>query len=236
MLTYPRICPVSVLTCSKPVQAMGLCVTPTLLSSPLVGLCRPFQPQQRLLRWLSSGENRFQTVPVTTPWRRPFLLRHEQELLSPADSLLCSAVQAIIANPPSYGHIHCAEKLGIPCHMFFTMPWSPTRVRPCTLYSPMVLSASSGHSRPTSLEGHKSCNSRAASGCPSWACFTEGYTSLCGHDVSACRQHASSTPQAKQHGLLCAGMRNRSQQLLLLSVCSTSLSLWHVSITWRIPE
>ena len=25
--------------------------------------------------------------------------------------------QAIIANPPSYGHIHCAEKLGVPLHM-----------------------------------------------------------------------------------------------------------------------
>ena len=27
---------------------------------------------------------------------------------------------AIIANPPSYGHLHCAEKLGIPLHMMFT--------------------------------------------------------------------------------------------------------------------
>ncbi|EGO51459.1 hypothetical protein NEUTE1DRAFT_70206 [Neurospora tetrasperma FGSC 2508] len=34
---------------------------------------------------------------------------------------------AIIANPPSFAHIHCAEKLGIPLHMMFTMPWSPTR-------------------------------------------------------------------------------------------------------------
>ncbi|KAI1458868.1 hypothetical protein F4805DRAFT_105724 [Annulohypoxylon moriforme] len=33
---------------------------------------------------------------------------------------------AIIANPPSMAHIHCAEKLGIPFHMVFTMPWSPT--------------------------------------------------------------------------------------------------------------
>ncbi|KIW14656.1 hypothetical protein PV08_07440 [Exophiala spinifera] len=33
----------------------------------------------------------------------------------------------IIANPPSFAHIHCAEKLGIPIHMVFTMPWSPTR-------------------------------------------------------------------------------------------------------------
>ncbi|KAF4121720.1 UDP:flavonoid glycosyltransferase YjiC, YdhE family [Geosmithia morbida] len=34
---------------------------------------------------------------------------------------------AIIANPPSFAHIHIAEKLGIPLHMMFTMPWTPTR-------------------------------------------------------------------------------------------------------------
>lgn len=33
---------------------------------------------------------------------------------------------AIIANPPTYAHIHIAEKLGIPLHLMFTMPWSPT--------------------------------------------------------------------------------------------------------------
>ncbi|KAB8339024.1 hypothetical protein FH972_021963 [Carpinus fangiana] len=37
---------------------------------------------------------------------------------------------AIIANPPSFAHIHCAEKLGIPLHMMFTMPWSPTQAFP----------------------------------------------------------------------------------------------------------
>ncbi|KAJ5496979.1 UDP-glucose sterol transferase [Penicillium fimorum] len=37
---------------------------------------------------------------------------------------------AIIANPPSFAHIHCAERLGVPLHMMFTMPWSPTRTFP----------------------------------------------------------------------------------------------------------
>ena len=37
---------------------------------------------------------------------------------------------AIVANPPSFAHIHIAEKLGIPLHMMFTMPWSPTRSFP----------------------------------------------------------------------------------------------------------
>ena len=36
----------------------------------------------------------------------------------------------IIANPPSYGHIHCAEALHIPLHMIFTMPWSATSAFP----------------------------------------------------------------------------------------------------------
>ncbi|TVY17840.1 Sterol 3-beta-glucosyltransferase UGT80B1 [Lachnellula arida] len=42
---------------------------------------------------------------------------------------------AIIANPPSYAHIHCAEKLGIPLHLMFTMPWSPTQAFPHPLAS-----------------------------------------------------------------------------------------------------
>ncbi|KAI9737226.1 MAG: hypothetical protein M1818_005758 [Claussenomyces sp. TS43310] len=37
---------------------------------------------------------------------------------------------AIIANPPSFAHIHCAEKLAIPLHIMFTMPWSPTQAFP----------------------------------------------------------------------------------------------------------
>ncbi len=37
---------------------------------------------------------------------------------------------AIVANPPCYGHIHCAEALHVPLHMIFTMPWSSTCVYP----------------------------------------------------------------------------------------------------------
>lgn len=32
--------------------------------------------------------------------------------------------EAIIANPPAYGHMHVAEALGVPLHIFFTMPWT----------------------------------------------------------------------------------------------------------------
>lgn len=37
---------------------------------------------------------------------------------------------AIIANPPSFGHVHCAQALGIPVHLMFTMPWTSTRQFP----------------------------------------------------------------------------------------------------------
>ncbi|KAH6612397.1 UDP-glucose,sterol transferase [Boeremia exigua] len=37
---------------------------------------------------------------------------------------------AIIANPPSFAHVHCAQALSIPVHLMFTMPWSNTRAFP----------------------------------------------------------------------------------------------------------
>ena len=37
---------------------------------------------------------------------------------------------AIIANPPSFAHVHCAERLGIPLHLMFTFPMSPTQQFP----------------------------------------------------------------------------------------------------------
>uniref|UniRef100_A0A0D2Y9P7 Uncharacterized protein n=1 Tax=Fusarium oxysporum (strain Fo5176) TaxID=660025 RepID=A0A0D2Y9P7_FUSOF len=38
--------------------------------------------------------------------------------------------EAIISNPPSFAHIHLAEALGIPLHLMFTMPYSPTQAFP----------------------------------------------------------------------------------------------------------
>ncbi|XP_048127453.1 sterol 3-beta-glucosyltransferase UGT80A2 isoform X2 [Rhodamnia argentea] len=42
------------------------------------------------------------------------------------DSGISFKADAIIANPPAYGHTHVAEALKIPLHIFFTMPWTPT--------------------------------------------------------------------------------------------------------------
>ena len=37
---------------------------------------------------------------------------------------------AIIANPPCFAHVHCAERLGVPLHLMFTFPYSPTQAFP----------------------------------------------------------------------------------------------------------
>ncbi|TVY24035.1 Sterol 3-beta-glucosyltransferase [Lachnellula hyalina] len=36
----------------------------------------------------------------------------------------------IVANPPSFAHVHCGQKLGVPVHLMFTMPWSATQAFP----------------------------------------------------------------------------------------------------------
>lgn len=42
---------------------------------------------------------------------------------------------AIIANPPSFAHYHIAEALGIPLHLMFTFPYTPTQAFPHPLAS-----------------------------------------------------------------------------------------------------
>lgn len=45
-------------------------------------------------------------------------------------SSLPFVADAIIANPPSFAHVHCAQALGVPVHLMFTMPWSTTKAFP----------------------------------------------------------------------------------------------------------
>ncbi|PBK62939.1 glycosyltransferase family 1 protein [Armillaria solidipes] len=51
---------------------------------------------------------------------------------------------AIIANPPSFAHIHCAEALGIPLLLSFTMPWSATTAFPHPLVNVNASNAGQG--------------------------------------------------------------------------------------------
>ncbi|RYP47048.1 hypothetical protein DL768_006843 [Monosporascus sp. mg162] len=50
---------------------------------------------------------------------------------------------AIIANPPSFAHVHCAQALGIPVHIMFTMPWTSTSAFP----HPLANLKNAGHDR-----------------------------------------------------------------------------------------
>ena len=55
--------------------------------------------------------------------------------ISPSASGKPFVANAIIANPPSFAHVHCAQALGIPLHVMFTMPWTRTRAFPHPLVS-----------------------------------------------------------------------------------------------------
>jgi hypothetical protein len=49
---------------------------------------------------------------------------------------------AIIANPPSFAHVHCAQAMSIPVHLMFTMPWSNTRAFPHPLANVVMRNSS----------------------------------------------------------------------------------------------
>jgi UDP:flavonoid glycosyltransferase YjiC (YdhE family) len=48
----------------------------------------------------------------------------------PSEEDMPFIADVIIANPPSFAHVHIAERLAIPVHMMFTMPWQPTESFP----------------------------------------------------------------------------------------------------------
>ncbi|KAF4547298.1 Sterol 3-beta-glucosyltransferase-like protein 1 [Elsinoe fawcettii] len=52
---------------------------------------------------------------------------------------------AIIANPPSFAHVHCAQALGVPVHLMFTMPWSKTKAFPHPLANLISAGAEKGY-------------------------------------------------------------------------------------------
>ncbi|KAJ0796196.1 putative sterol 3-beta-glucosyltransferase [Helianthus annuus] len=65
-------------------------------------------------------------------------------------------VDAIIANPPAYGHTHVAEALKVPLHIFFTMPWTyvSSIASFCFMRAPLLLMFSLCLFRPTSEFPH----------------------------------------------------------------------------------
>ncbi|KAI1075366.1 glycosyltransferase family 1 protein [Whalleya microplaca] len=57
---------------------------------------------------------------------------HNVKMMGEKDPFVADA---IIANPPSFAHVHCAEALGIPLHLMFTFPYTPTTAFPHPLAS-----------------------------------------------------------------------------------------------------
>ncbi|KAF6807292.1 udp-transferase [Colletotrichum sojae] len=57
---------------------------------------------------------------------------HNLKMMGQKDPFIADA---IIANPPSFAHVHCAEALGIPLHLMFTFPYTPTQAFPHPLAS-----------------------------------------------------------------------------------------------------
>jgi UDP:flavonoid glycosyltransferase YjiC (YdhE family) len=53
--------------------------------------------------------------------------KSNSKMMDTADPFVADA---IIANPPSFAHIHIAERLGIPLHLMFTFPYTPTTAFP----------------------------------------------------------------------------------------------------------
>ncbi|XLR44028.1 hypothetical protein S83_028688, partial [Arachis hypogaea] len=56
----------------------------------------------------------------------PSVMSQSDLICADPDTHVAFNADAIIANPPAYGHIHVAEFLKVPLHIFFTMPWTPT--------------------------------------------------------------------------------------------------------------
>ncbi|KAL1897370.1 hypothetical protein Sste5346_004106 [Sporothrix stenoceras] len=78
---------------------------------------------------------------------------------------------AIIANPPSFAHIHIAESLGVPLHIMFTMPWTPTRSFPHPLANLKCMSSASSFpssSHESSVYGFASVISYTIVECLAW--------------------------------------------------------------------
>lgn len=55
---------------------------------------------------------------------------HDTENLRMMGKRAPFVADAIIANPPCFAHIHCAERLGVPLHLMFTFPYTPTQAFP----------------------------------------------------------------------------------------------------------
>ena len=158
---------------------------------------------------LSDGYSAHKKSRPTAAWYASTRRRTPARTVAGGEPFLA---QAIIANPPTYGHIHIAEKLGIPCHMFFTMPYSPTRAFPSPLArftfgdnaKATMLAGAHGAPAAAVLAWRRASTALAAElrGCPAmpayshyaqWSCHNAGQTVCSILSSSVVMLHGSST-------------------------------------------
>ncbi|CAE6389203.1 unnamed protein product [Rhizoctonia solani] len=84
-------------------------------------------------------------VMIAEMLERCYLSCYEADEGSPGEGGFLA--DAIISNPPTFAHIHCAEALGIPLLLSFTMPWCATASFP----HPLVNIKQSGAHEPNAV-------------------------------------------------------------------------------------
>ena len=73
----------------------------------------------------------------------------------------CFEADAVISNPPTMGHIHVCEALGIPLHIMFPQPWYyPTGDYPHPLSGLKYVSVKEENKPPTTSLAHRSINNK----------------------------------------------------------------------------
>lgn len=74
---------------------------------------------------LTGGEIRERRIGVWEILRSTWESCHQPYITPRNPTPVPFVADLIVANPPGFGHIHCAERLGVPVHIMFTMPWAP---------------------------------------------------------------------------------------------------------------
>ena len=98
-----------------------------------------------------ASRRRFIEAVLDGCWRSMVDAEDEDEDALAGSGSAAFVADAIIANPPSFAHVHIAESLGIPLHIMFTMPWTPTRSFPHPLANIKCIQPSSPAYKVASL-------------------------------------------------------------------------------------
>lgn len=105
---------------------LGICICFYLYVSVSLNLLHSFSPFLTTTGTVMGEAKHLDVVPQKTAMAKQILASTWGAVTQPSpddiDSKLFEA-DAVIANPPVFGHIHVSEALGIPLHIMFPQPW-----------------------------------------------------------------------------------------------------------------